>query len=312
MEWLPPCCDMSRLGDRQASRRVDGSPLREEEQEEDGAYPHLSPCPPLEIHFHSSFFIYASSPVERSGILELSKPEWEVRLYVPRCAFRSERMAFMGRRLVVDPERERHVGSISEGRAQSRVQTGRLLPRQARRVLQNFCVPVYEKKSYGNIIISWHLWNLWILWELKIRHWSKSVPTLCPPYPAPSIQSNTICKIKQDVWRRMKYTYCRQQNHPFPSTLLTSWGDVRSNYLNRINNRHLQCFCCGWANWAFANISLSLCTTASIQMVLMLPGAQMFCLRTSCLRMNNIKISATASLFWTAQLDAGRFWIPYS
>lgn len=75
MEWLPPCCDMSRLGDRQASRRVDGSPLREEEQEEDGEYPHLSPCPPLEIHFHSSFFIYASSPVERSGILELSKPE---------------------------------------------------------------------------------------------------------------------------------------------------------------------------------------------------------------------------------------------
>lgn len=32
MEWLPPCCDMSRLGDRQVSRRVNSSPLREEEE----------------------------------------------------------------------------------------------------------------------------------------------------------------------------------------------------------------------------------------------------------------------------------------
>lgn len=39
----------------------------------------------------------------------------------------------------------------------SRVQTERLLPRQAPRVLQNFCVPLKKKKkSYGNIIISWH------------------------------------------------------------------------------------------------------------------------------------------------------------
>lgn len=43
----------------------------------------LSPsvCVPLEIYFHSSIFIYASSPVECSGILVLSEPEWEVQLY---------------------------------------------------------------------------------------------------------------------------------------------------------------------------------------------------------------------------------------
>ncbi len=42
----------------------------------------LSPSyTPLEIHFHSSIFIYASAPVQCSGILALSEPEREVRLY---------------------------------------------------------------------------------------------------------------------------------------------------------------------------------------------------------------------------------------
>lgn len=47
-----------------------------------GVLSSLPVCAPLEIHFHFSIFIYASSPVECSGILVLSEPEWEVRLYL--------------------------------------------------------------------------------------------------------------------------------------------------------------------------------------------------------------------------------------
>lgn len=257
MEWLPPCCDMSRLGDRQASRRVDGSPLREEEQEEDGEYPHLSPCPPLEIHFHSSFFYLCQLPcrtLRDSGAVEawvrgpaihssLCLSFWARGIYGPTTGRRPREK---------EKARWLHLRGTSAKPRSNRTppaQTGPMSPSKLLRPIIK--IKVMEISLFHDIS------DLWILWELKIRHWSKSVLTLCPPYPPPTIQSNMICKIKQDVWRRMRYTYCRQQNHPFPSTLLTSWGDVRSNYLNRINNRHLQCFCCGWANWAFANISLS-------------------------------------------------------
>lgn len=76
MERLPLCCDGLRMADRQTSEQAYKSPSR--------GCPLLSPhvCAPLEIHFHSSIFIYASSPVECSGILVLSEPEWEVRLYL--------------------------------------------------------------------------------------------------------------------------------------------------------------------------------------------------------------------------------------
>lgn len=219
----------------------------------------LPACPPLEIHFHSSFFIYASSPVERSGILELSKPEWEVRLYIPRCAFPFWARGICGPTTGRRPREEEEarwlrLRGTSAKPCSNRTAPAQTGPKSPLKLLR----PIIKKKKVMEISLFHDISDLWILWELKIKHWSKSVVTLCPPYPAPSIQSNTICKIKQDVWRRKRYTYCRQQNHPFPSTLLTSWGDVRSNYLNRINNRHLQCFCCGWANWAFANVSLSL------------------------------------------------------
>lgn len=158
MEWLPPCCDMSRLGDRQASRRVDGSPLREEEQEEDGEYPHLSPCPRLEIHFHSSFFIYAGSPVERSGILELSKPEWEVRLYIPCCAFRSERMAFMGRRPREKEARWLHLRGTS-----AKPRSNRTAPAQTGSKSPSKLLRPMKKKKVMETSLFHDISDLWIL-----------------------------------------------------------------------------------------------------------------------------------------------------
>lgn len=81
MEWLPLCCDMLRMGDRQTSRRVSESPLRKEEE-----YPHLSPQLSWKYIFTPAFLFMPAPLLNAQGYwicLSLSERSAYTFLVVP-------------------------------------------------------------------------------------------------------------------------------------------------------------------------------------------------------------------------------------
>lgn len=159
MEWLPPCCDMSRLGDRQASRRVDGSPLREEEQEEDGEYPHLSPClSPFGNTFSFQLFYLCQLPCRT--LRDIGAVEARVRgpaIHSSLClsvlsAWHlwaddwSSTPRGRGGTLAPSQRDERKAAFKQDGPC----------PDRPEEPFKTFASHYKKKKSYGNIIISWH------------------------------------------------------------------------------------------------------------------------------------------------------------
>lgn len=203
---------------------------REPFKEGGGVSSPLSPAP-LEIHFHSSIFIYASSPVECSGILDLSEPEWEVRLYFPCSAFRSKHVAFICRRLAaprqssvlvlsqrddrgVKKKKKSHIQTMENGSHSDR-------PEESLKTLYPI-IKTYISATSGRKTETSLFYEILICDFSGERHWNKTVLTLCPPF---SWQCNVIC-MRQYLTSTFYYPardiYWRQQNHLFPSTLLTS------------------------------------------------------------------------------------------